>query len=164
MTDNLASTFRRTMGRFTTGVAVVLASHNGRPIGLTVNSLTSVSLDPLLLLFCAQNVSQAGRAVIEQGAFSVNILTKAQEDISVHFAQKEKSWEVASCERHEDWFVIPDSNGILLCELANVYPGGDHQIIVGRVKQILAASEARPPLLYHEGQYSTMNPKGRARG
>jgi 3-hydroxy-9,10-secoandrosta-1,3,5(10)-triene-9,17-dione monooxygenase reductase component len=156
MIDNLGSAFRRTMKGFATGVAVVLASRDGEPIGATINSLTSVSLDPPLLLFCAQNDSRTADAVTRQGFFSVSLLAEAQEDISSHFAKKARSADITVCERHDKWFVVPDSNGVLLCEVARVYPAGDHRIIVGEVKEIVTAAESQPPLLYHAGRYNAM--------
>jgi len=146
------------MGRFTTGVSVILTAGRDGPIGATVNSLTSLSLDPPLLLFCASNKSRTGVSVIERGLFSVNILTAAQQDVSGHFAGKGEGWDAARCRRHGDWLAIPDSNGALFCEVADVHPGGDHRIIVGLVKEILAPESAERPLVYHEGRYSRLAP------
>lgn len=151
-----APSFRQMMGRFTTGVAVVLTAGRHSPLGATVNSLTSLSLDPPLILFCAGNGSRTGAGVIAQGRFSVNILTAAQQHISGYFAGNSEGWDIAGCSRHNDWLTIPDCNGALLCEVADVYPGGDHRIIVGRVRQILAPPSAMRPLVYHEGRYSRL--------
>ena len=148
------------MGRFTTGVAVILTAAREGPVGATVNSLTSLSLDPPLLLFCAGNGSRTGACVIERGLFSVNILTAAQQHVSGHFAGKGEGkgegWDAARCRRHGGWLAIPDSNGALFCEVDSVYPGGDHRIIVGRVRDILAPESAARPLVYHEGRYSRL--------
>ena len=156
MTDAAALTFRRLMGRFTTGVAVVLTIGDTGLIGMTVNSLTSLSLDPPLLLFCARNESRAGRAVMQCGSFSVNILSDAQQHISGYFAGQSERWNVDACRRHRDWFAIPDCNAAMFCDVANTYPGGDHTIIVGAVREIVGPPIARQPLLYHEGRYSAM--------
>lgn len=155
-TASTAPSFRQMMGRFTTGVAVVLCDGRHGPLGATVNSLTSLSLEPPLLLFCADNASRTAAGVIAQGKFSVNILTAAQQDVSGYFAGKGEGWDIARCGRHGDWLTIPDCNGALLCEVADIYPGGDHRIIVGRVRQILAPPSAMGPLLYHEGRYSRL--------
>lgn len=151
-----APTFRQMMGRFTTGVAVVLSDGADGPIGATVNSLTSLSLDPPLLLFCAGNNSRTGANVIAQRYFSVNILTAAQRDISRHFAGQGGGWDIAHCRRHDAWLAIPDCNGAMLCEVVSVYPGGDHRIIIGEVKHILAPTSAEQPLIYHEGRYGRL--------
>jgi len=154
MSETIGLAFRRAMGHFTTGVAVVLASCNDAPVGLTINSLTSVSLDPPLLLFCAKNSSQSANSIIDQRFFSVNILADVQENVSGHFSRGGQYWDTSSCEQHDEWHIIPGSNGVLFCELTNIYPGGDHKIIVGEVKRILIAAAARPPLLYHRGRYN----------
>lgn len=158
MTDAAALTFRRLMGRFATGVAVVLTDGEQGPIGLTVNSLTSLSLDPPLLLFCARNKSRAGRAVIARGLFSVNILSDAQQHISGYFAGQTEVWNMNACRRHLEWLTIPDCNAAMFCEVASTYPGGDHTIIVGAVREIVGPPTAKRPLLYHEGCYSVMHP------
>jgi len=158
MTDTTASTFRRLMGRFATGVAVVLTAGEDGPVGLTVNSLTSLSLAPPLLLFCARNESRTGRAVIARGAFSVNILSDAQRHISAFFAGQTDGWNAEACRRHRRWFTIPDCNAAMFCDVANTYPGGDHTIIVGAVREIVGPATARRPLLYHEGRYGAMQP------
>mgnify|MGYP001030260074 FL=1 len=148
--------FRRLMGRFATGVAVVLTAGEQGPIGLTVNSFTSLSLDPPLLLFCARNESRAGRAAIACGSFSVNILSDAQRHISGYFAGRTEGWDIDACGRHRHWFTIPDCNAAMFCEVANTYPGGDHTIIVGAVREIVGPPTAKQPLLYHEGRYSAL--------
>lgn len=164
MKENRNLAFRRMMGRFATGVAVVLTEGETGPVGSTVNSLTSLSLDPPLLLFCAQNGSRTAGVVIERGLFSVNILAAAQQDVSGYFAGRAGRWDPEACQRHGRWLAIPDSNGALFCELACVYPGGDHSIVVGEVKDIVAPETARGPLLYHEGRYGVMSLPARAGG
>lgn len=163
MGEDRSLSFRRLMGRYTTGVAVVLAGGNV-PIGLTVNSFTSLSLAPPLILFCARNESRSVRAVIAQGKFSINILADSQRDISKFFAGAADLWNSAACGRHKDWFTIPDANGTLCCDVATVHPGGDHVIVVGAVKEILAPETARRPLLYYEGRYEALELQPAAAG
>lgn len=157
MAESRNLTFRQMMGRFATGVAVVLTVGKDGPVGATVNALTSLSLDPPLLLFCAKKESRTAGVVLDCGLFSVNILAAAQEDVSGYFAGKSDDWDVTKCRRHGEWLAIPDSNGALLCEVASVYPGGDHTIIVGEVKDILAPAAPQRPLLFHEGRYSLLH-------
>ncbi len=156
MAENRNLTFRQMMGRFATGVAVVLTAGRDGPVGLTVNSLTSLSLDPPLLLFCAKKTSRTADAVLDRGLFSVNILAAAQTDVSSFFAGQRERWDVTKCRRHGAWLAIPDCNGALLCQVASVFPGGDHSIIVGEVKDILAPVAPQRPLLFHEGRYSLL--------
>lgn len=159
MSDDSDLRFRHLMGRFATGVAVVLTAGEDGPVGLTVNSLTSLSLKPPLLLFCARNESRAGQAVIARGRFSVNILSETQQHISGHFAGQAESWNVSACHRHGAWLAIPGCNAVMFCDVAKTYPGGDHTIIVGAVKDIAGPTTAQDPLLYHEGRYSAMQPR-----
>lgn len=152
--------FRRMMGRYTTGVAVILTNGAEGPLGATVNSLTSLSLDPPLLLFCAGNESRTAACAIKNGIFSVNLLTAGQRDISSYFAGADVRWDTSGCSRHGEWLAIPDCNGSLFCDVTDVYPGGDHRIIVGQVKHILAPDFAERPLVYHEGRYSRLEAMG----
>src|SRR5690554_4321083 len=88
---NATQVYRRLFGRYPTGVAVCLAGQASEPVGMTVNSLSSVSLEPLLLSFCAARGSRTAQAINNAGCFSVNLLTHRQEDISRHFAGKPSS-------------------------------------------------------------------------
>ncbi len=142
-----------------TGVAVVLAEEDGEIRGLTVNSLTSASLDPLLLLFCVRNDSRTGAAILRAIRFTVNILAADQEDIARHFAgRKDVNAEIEYL--HEEGHVwLARSNAVFRCDLEASYPGGDHRIILGRVKNMLGPEECNRLLVYHEGHYAHLKPK-----
>src|SRR5260370_27113324 len=73
---------RRVLGHFLTGVAVVTGRLEGRPLGMTVNSFTSLSLEPPLVLFCPHASSVTGRHIVKSGAFAVNILGADQQEIA----------------------------------------------------------------------------------
>src|SRR5579884_2990740 len=83
--------FRSVMGAFATGVAVVATEWNGELFGATINSLTSVSLEPCMLLFCTNEGSATGAAIRQRGMFSVNILGRHQSDLSARFTRQLKS-------------------------------------------------------------------------
>ncbi|MBR1217521.1 flavin reductase [Bradyrhizobium sp. U87765 SZCCT0131] len=153
--EHKQSEFRRLIGRFATGVAVVLTGDGGQPEGLTVNSLTSLSLDPLLLLFCARNESRSAAAVVRNGRFSVNVLAATQQDVSGHFAGRRMARPVP-IEHHGGWIALADANASFLCHVERVHPGGDHAIIVGRVMHILGPECADQPLLYYAGGYARL--------
>lgn len=152
--------YRSIMGRVAVGISVILSGSPSAPTGMTVNSLVSVSLDPLLLLFCARLQSVTARTVIETGAFSVNILTDKQQPASKYFAGScsgAPDFETCS-ERNHIW--IKETVGSLLCLLESVHRAGDHNIIIGRVREIID-NPARPlPLIYHEGRYRSLEPMG----
>ncbi len=152
MTDQ-ALLYRRLFGRFTTGVAVVLGEDAGKVIGLTVNSLTSASLDPLLLLFCAHNQSQSAESFLRSGRFSVNILAAHQEDVARHFSSTRSGEVKFDCLRGKGFVWLAGSNAVFRCHLEATYPGGDHRIILGRVLDMVGPKECARPLLYHEGRY-----------
>ena len=131
--------FRQVMGQFTTGVSVVTARSEDGLAGLTVNSFTSVSLEPPLVLICVDVNSTALPFIRASGNFAVNILTSEQEYISQCFA-------TTSTERYEHFcyasFHIASTGSPILDEaLAYIdsrivaeYPGGDHVIFVGLVQ------------------------------
>src|SRR5437870_4016487 len=83
--------FRSVMGTFPTGVAIIATEWNGELFGATINSLTSVSLQPCMLLFCTNEGSATGMAIRKRGFFSVNILGQHQSDLSARFTGKHKN-------------------------------------------------------------------------
>lgn len=154
-----ARTLRDALGCFATGVTIVTAMDAGQggggtPIGLTVNSFTSVSLDPPLLLVCIAN--DAGTAPILASAerFAVNMLQMGQEPESNRFAGKGEDRFAAT-----DWSVgeygTPMLNGSLAsfeCARHTVHDAGDHFILVGRVLKAKFEPHG-DPLLYFRGNY-----------
>jgi len=149
--------FRRIMGHVPTGVAVVTAVHEGAPAGLTVGSFTSVSLDPPLVAFTVIREARSWPSIEGARAFCVNVLAADQEHVCRRFAVSggEKfrgvSWEPSTGGS-------PVIAGVLAwvdCELTNVYDGGDHDIVVGRVHD-LAADGGAEPLLFYRGAFSRL--------
>ena len=145
--------FRRVMGHFATGVTVVTArDRDDEPVGLTVNALTSVSLDPLLILVCLHNQAGPHDPLLESGLFAVNILTDAQADLALRFSSGETTGRFRGLDVVDAPSGSPllrDALGWLECAVHAVHPGGDHSIVVGRV----LACEARDgaPLLFFRG-------------
>lgn len=152
--DSNAIQYRRLIGRFATGVAVVLAEADDKTVaGMTVNSMTSVSLDPLLLLFCTRNESPSAQKLLAAGRFSVNILGQQLQHISRRFAcPSDRS--TAGCASRDGFTWIEGANATFLCAVEHVYPGGDHKIIVGRVLRMFGPEESAEPLLFYEGRYA----------
>ncbi len=146
--------YRRLFGRWATGVAVILAEDAGQLVGLTVNSLTSASLNPLLLLFCARNESRSAAAILHSGRFSVNVLAAHQEHIARHFAGARDRDLKLGCVRKDGFAWLAGSNAVFRCEVEAAYPGGDHRIILGRVVDMLGPEECDRPLVYHNGRYT----------
>lgn len=153
--------FRQVIGGFATGVTVVTASHEGELFAMTANSVTSLSLEPCLLLVCFIRGSQTLLAVKESGWFGVNILHADQEELSNRFASTTGDYEGVD---HElDSHGVPLFAGTLgscVCRVKEVVDGGDHEVVVGEVTGITKAE--RPddePLLFYRGKYRAMAPK-----
>ena len=149
--------FRQVMGSFATGITVVTTmDKNGNPYGLTVNSFTSVSLDPLLVLVCLDNKLSGLQFFKDSKHFGVSMLSESQEDLSRMFAKKD-SVRPASI-YFEGKLGIPllrDSLAIMECETTAIYPGGDHLIFLGHV-HAAEVLEGSLPLLYYRGRYQRL--------
>jgi len=161
--------FRTALGTFATGVSIVTTcSRDGGPVGVTINSFTSVSLDPPLVLFCLGRAAQTFDAFSDCTGFAVNILNEQQEDLSSRFAaaDAETRWNGVSFSRSPLGFpLLPDCLATLDCTRQSLQVGGDHIILLGRVTS-LAVGTATRPLLFFRGQYATLggldiaDPKG----
>lgn len=146
--------FRQVMGNFATGITVVTTRDaEGKPYGLTVNSFTSVSLDPVLVLVCLDNRLSGLKSFLQSKHFGISILSEHQEDVSRMFAKKDS--ERPSSVYIEGKLGLPllrNSVAVMECETVKVYEGGDHQIFLGEVKaaEVLQLDH---PLLYFRGKY-----------
>src|SRR5262245_53168865 len=151
--------FRQVMGNFATGITVVTTRDgSGTPYGLTVNSFTSVSLNPLLVLVCLDNRLSGLQAFKNSKHFGVSILSAQQEDLSRIFAKKDS--ERPSSIYFEGKLGIPllkNSLAVMECQVVEVYMAGDHQIFLGEVKAA-EVMEQDPPILYFRGKYQRLVP------
>lgn len=147
------------MGRFTTGVAIITSISDGKPFGMTVNSLTSVSLDPPLILFCAEHTSATLAAVLASRVFGVSILHEGQEDIARQFAATgPKSFEgIATHASFGGAPLLKDCSASLDCVLSATHDGGDHLIVVGEARAAEVVGD-RPPLVFYRSGYHTLSP------
>jgi flavin reductase (DIM6/NTAB) family NADH-FMN oxidoreductase RutF len=150
------------MGTFATGVTVITTEFENRPYGMTANSLASVSLQPPLLLVCLLSTSRTARAVQRRGTFVVNILARHQENASDQFARPgEDHFDgVATLDTVDGLPVLDGTLSYLVCDLWAMYPGGDHDICVGLVKE--ANERPRQPLVFYRGRYDTVTGRGRS--
>lgn len=142
------------MGRFTTGVGVVLASDEDGVVGMTVNSITSVSLDPMLLLFCTRLGSASAERLLRAEQFTVNLLHQKQLEASKFFAGSRQDVDAVALQREQHLTWLGDANAVFVCETHSVYPAGDHHIVVAHVTRLMGPDAAAPPLVYHEGKYA----------
>ena len=152
-----ANEFRKALGRFATGIAIVTTMDDkDAPMGLTVNSFNSVSLDPPLVLWSLDKSSNQMDAFCNSGFYGVSILAHDQQMASNLFAaMAEDRFEKV------EWSVgktgAPLIDGALAridCKTEQIIEGGDHVILLGRVIDI-AVSEG-DPLLYYGGGYRTL--------
>ena len=149
------------MGSFATGVTVVTTlGAEGEPYGVTVNSFTSVSLEPMLVLVCLGNHLTGLSLFLEQKFFAVSILNQEQQHISGYFATSapDRNKYLESRGEITGAPIIRDCLGYLECSLSTCYPQGDHQILVGRVLGGELSSATTRPLLYFGGGYFGSNP------
>jgi 4-hydroxyphenylacetate 3-hydroxylase, reductase component len=150
--------FRQALGCFPTGVAVVTAKLAGNhPMGITVNSFTSVSLDPPLVLWCIDRRSDRFDTFTNAPGYVISVLGTAHEPVSVRLA-KSGSHSLEGVELLETELGAPalaDALAIFECERQAVYEGGDHSILLGRVLRF-ARREAGAPLVFYKGRYGAL--------
>lgn len=147
--------FRSVMGAFATGVAVVTTEWKGELFGATVNSLTSVSLQPCMLLFCVSDGSTTGTAIRSRGLFSVNILGQHQAHLPTRFTAsgKDRFADLALDFSTDGLPMIRGAAAQLCCRVAAIHKGGDHDIILGEV--LSGEDVACHPLVFHKGTYGS---------
>lgn len=148
--------FRHMLGSFATGVTVAACrTRDGAPSGITINSFTSLSLTPPLILFCLAHTAKCHADFLRAGQFSINILGADQELIARHFAGREAGdWSRIALmpETGGKPPLLRDCLGWMICRRHAVHAGGDHDIIVGEVLELSSVQNA-DPLLYFRGQY-----------
>jgi flavin reductase (DIM6/NTAB) family NADH-FMN oxidoreductase RutF len=153
--------FRQVLGQYPTGVCVVTAMHpDGEAVGMTIGSFTSLSLEPALVGFMPDRASSSWARLRECGPrLCVNILSEGQEDIGrIIAARKRNKFEGLSWRRSPTGLpVLTDSCAFIDCAIQDVFPVGDHEIVVGRV---LHLDVVRPfmPLLFFRGGYGAFTP------
>jgi flavin reductase (DIM6/NTAB) family NADH-FMN oxidoreductase RutF len=152
--------FRRLMGHWATGVSVVTALATDGPAGATANALSSLSLEPPLVLVCFDKSSRTLHAVRESERFGINILATRQEDVSRLFAtkldQNEKFDAVPFTVAHG----APILTGVLawaVCALDAEFTHGDHIVAIGEVVGFGVDVEVEP-LLFYRGRYGALAP------
>jgi flavin reductase (DIM6/NTAB) family NADH-FMN oxidoreductase RutF len=154
-----AKEFRTVLGHFPTGVTIVTAENDGEPVGFTIGSFTSVSLDPPLVGFLPMTDSETWVSIERSGSFCVNVLSRAQSDLCWKFAKTGND-----AERFDGvaWHPAPTGSPIIDravawidCEIDQVYEMGDHYFVLGRVGALEADADHDGdgpwPLLFFKG-------------
>lgn len=154
-----ARLFRSACGRFATGVVIATCkAKSGDPAGVTVNSFTSVSLDPPLVLFCLDHGAYSVKVFADAEAFAINMLSGGQQNLSHVFATSvaDRFAGVGYTEGHGGAPLLHGALCHLECVVEHRYPGGDHEIIVGRVVNVTVADTDTRPLIYYKGEYGAL--------
>ena len=149
------SEFRHALGKFATGITVVTThGKDQQPVGITVNSFTSVSLEPPLVLWCLDLGAYCHNEFANCKDFAIHVLHEKQEAVSRTFAEYNTD-KFAKLDWHMGELgspVLEDCAVCLQCSTYEIYPGGDHIIIVGRV-EIIDSFKNTQPIIYHGGNY-----------
>ena len=149
---------REAMGLLPSAVAIVTATGKGGPAGATANAVTSLSLDPPLMLACLDRRSRTLEIVREARAFGVSYLAGEQEAIARSFATKAPHTEKFNTVDFTDRAGVPILDGAIAwvaCSLRELHPGGDHEIAVGDV--VAAGGDGGDPLVFYAGTYRPLD-------
>ena len=155
--DAAALDLRRCLGMFATGVTVVTClDARGRPCGITVNSFSSVSLKPPLVLWNIAKVSNSLEAFLNADVFVINVLAEHQHELATHFARSDHTLfdNVDYGDSADGVPVLPETLALLECRRHRVYDAGDHFIIIGEVER--HRSDDGDPLLFFGGSYTAI--------
>ena len=152
--------FRRASGLWATGVSIVTTADSaGKPYGLTMNSVTSLSLDPPLYIVNVDKGSDTLAPMLESRSFSINVLADDQQSLSNSFAKKGDD-KFSDVDHAAGSNGAPRLAGALMtieCTVDAVHEGGDHKIVVGEVTEIVHADpDETKPLLYYRGKYAEL--------
>lgn len=143
------------MGNFATGVTVVASrTPEGVPCGLTVNSLSSVSLDPCLILVALDKLASSHDHIIQSGVFAVSVLSEQQGDVADRFAGGERTSRFSGTPSRVEGTGSPILDGALAwfdCHIREVHEGGDHSIVIGEV--VACDSAQGEPLIFFASEY-----------
>jgi len=150
--------FRSVLGRFATGVCVVSAFNTeGRPIGMTINSFSSVSLTPCLVQWSISNKANTYYIFSGLESYSISFLSENQEEVSSRYARPGDHIMVP-----DDYLVSPngipfvkDALAYIECTSWQTYAAGDHDLVVAFVEDIYSCRD-ESPLVYYQGNYRAL--------
>jgi flavin reductase (DIM6/NTAB) family NADH-FMN oxidoreductase RutF len=152
--------FRKTMGLFTTGIAVLATTtRDGEVVGMTANSIVSVSLDPMLLLIGVEKIAHIAPTLQEADGFSFNFLGAQQANLSDYFAGRLLPEGPPDFE-YTAWTGGPLLTGCIAaigCRRHSILEGGDHWIVIGEVQALFRPENPEPPLIFFGSRYHTLS-------
>ena len=157
--------FRRAAGQFATGIVVVTARADGTDQAMTVSAFTSVSLDPVLVLFCVEKIARFHDRVLATGQWAVSVLDERSEKTARWLATRGRPAD-GQLDGHPyhpgpltGAAILDSALSSMECRTTAVHDGGDHSIVVG---EVLAVTEPDPPgdsgrpLIYYAGHYRNL--------
>lgn len=149
--------FREAIGHFATGVTVITTMHEGKPAGMTASAVASLSLDPVLLLVCIAHRLPTHHAIDNARRFVVNVLGQGQEELALRFARP-ASDKFAGISLKEDCElpVLDDAIAYFVCDVHERFPGGDHSIFTGLVREC-GTTPGTQPLLYFRSSFGMLH-------
>lgn len=148
--------FRQALGRFATGVTIVTALGPDGPVGMTVNSFSSVSLTPPLVLWCPARSSARHDIFANAKAWSIHLLGSEQTDLALRFTRGGTGFEgLELASSNEGAPVIPGTAARFDCTAYACHEGGDHSILVGEVQCCTTAGPADQLLVFAAGRFGT---------
>lgn len=148
--------FRQVLAHLPTGVAVITADGPDGPIGMAANSVTSVSLDPPLVLFCPARSSTTWPALRAVGRVCINVMAGHHEEVTRRFAARDVDrFAGVSYAERPGGPALEDALAWIDCDLRDEHEAGDHTIVVARVTAMEAASESFEPLVFFRGSYGS---------
>lgn len=148
--------FRRVMGRFATGVTVVSFLRAGKPVGMTVNTFLSVSLDPPLILISVRKASSFVDNVRVGSRYGISILSEAQRKLGPHFSARPKKPDAISFEEHAGIPLLAGSLAQIVARVVDIHPAGDHLLFIAEIEHLMHGPEAQP-LIFFSGRYKQIH-------
>jgi 4-nitrophenol 2-monooxygenase / 4-nitrocatechol 4-monooxygenase, reductase component len=147
--------FRDVIGRFASGVTVITTTVDGSPFGTTASAVSSLSLEPPMMLVCLNKTSDTQAAILKAGAFCVNILADGQQELAYQFAGKgDKFTNTGYAEGIDGVPVLPGTLAHLECRVAETVTGGTHTVFLAKVA--VAAGHEGAPLTYFRGRFGRL--------
>jgi 3-hydroxy-9,10-secoandrosta-1,3,5(10)-triene-9,17-dione monooxygenase reductase component len=164
LTDSAtAPTFRDAISHLATGVTVITTLQAGEPVGMTASAVTSLSLDPVLLLVCIDQRLRTHEAINNGRRFVVNVLGDEHAELALQFARPSPNkFSGVALRPDSDLPILADAIATFVCDVHERYPGGDHTIFTGFVRACSAVAGRRPLLYFRSGFGRLHDPEAEA--
>jgi 3-hydroxy-9,10-secoandrosta-1,3,5(10)-triene-9,17-dione monooxygenase reductase component len=150
-----ADSFRHVLGHYPTGVAVITAQTPDGPAGMAMNSFTSLSMHPPLVLFCPASSSTTWPLLREVGTLAINVLSAGQEAVSRAFAARtgDRFSGIEWSPGGNGAPLLDDALGWLECTVQAEYPAGDHTVVIAAIDLMGVHDAIADPLVFFRGSY-----------